>query len=105
MDTETMIRELRNLQEKHKNDQVFTFGTRWANVCRDVADKLEELQRENAKLMYTPKGAGYFREKDSRGKIVISGKGYDVYIGEVGNFVTTECGKARIIHKFTLIEI
>lgn len=28
MDTETMIRELQNLQEKHKDDRVFTFETR-----------------------------------------------------------------------------
>jgi hypothetical protein len=47
MDTEKMIRELRYLQEKHKDDMVFTFGTRWSDVCRDVADKLTDLLQEN----------------------------------------------------------
>lgn len=104
MDTETMIRELRNLQEKHKNDQVFTFGTRWTDVCRDVADRLEELQMENAKLMDAPRGIGYFGGMNN-GKIVVDGKEYDVYINAIVEFDTCDCGKARTFHKFSLVEI
>jgi hypothetical protein len=43
MDTETMIRNLRGLAEKHKNDRVFTGEVRWSAVCIDAADRLEEL--------------------------------------------------------------
>lgn len=43
MDTERMIRELRRLSEKHKDDRVYTFETNWSALCRDVANRLEEL--------------------------------------------------------------
>lgn len=43
MTTEQMIAELRNLQEKHKDDFVGTGQTNWSSVCRDAADRLEEL--------------------------------------------------------------
>ena len=43
MNTETMINELRRLSDKHKNDRVDTFTTNWSALCRDVADRLEEL--------------------------------------------------------------
>lgn len=44
MDTEKMIRELRAEAEKHKDDQVFTGQTNISNMCRDVADRLEEQE-------------------------------------------------------------
>lgn len=43
MDTERMIRELRRLSEKHKDDRVDTFATNWSVLCSDVANRLEEL--------------------------------------------------------------
>lgn len=43
MDTEVMIRELRILAEKHKDDALYTFATNWSMLCTDVADRLEEL--------------------------------------------------------------
>ena len=43
MSTEDMIFELRRLYELYKNDPVYTAETNWAWLCRDVADKLEEL--------------------------------------------------------------
>lgn len=46
MDTERMIRELRYLQKKHEDDKVCTFGTVWSDVCRDVANRLDELLKE-----------------------------------------------------------
>lgn len=50
METEAMIRELRRLYEIHKNDMVFTCEVNWATLCRDVADRLEELSEY--KTMY-----------------------------------------------------
>ena len=43
MDTEVMIRELRKLYEKHKNDVVYTGEVKWSALCFDVANRLEEL--------------------------------------------------------------
>lgn len=38
-----MIRQLRALAEKHRNDRVDTFATNWSCLCSDVANRLEEL--------------------------------------------------------------
>ena len=38
-----MIRELRRLEEKHKNDKVSTGANNWSRMCHDVANRLEEL--------------------------------------------------------------
>lgn len=46
MRTEEMIKELRRLEEKHKNDRVDTFENNWSAMCHDVADRLEEQQLE-----------------------------------------------------------
>ncbi|MFA9464065.1 MAG: hypothetical protein ACERKN_07200 [Velocimicrobium sp.] len=43
MKTKKMINELRRLEEKHKNDKVFTGEINWSVMCHDVASKLEEL--------------------------------------------------------------
>ena len=45
METIDMIRALRTLQKKHEKDRVPTFEIRWSDVCRDVADKLEEQEK------------------------------------------------------------
>lgn len=49
MTTESMINELRRLSEKHKNDRVSTCETRWSDLCKDVADRLEELTNNKEK--------------------------------------------------------
>ena len=43
MKVEKMIKELRRLEEKHKNDTIFTGGNNWSLMCKDVANKIEEL--------------------------------------------------------------
>lgn len=45
MNTERMIRELRNISEKHKDDSVFTGHLNLSLMCQDVADRLEDLKR------------------------------------------------------------
>ena len=45
METERMINELKRLAEKHKNDKVFTGEVRWSELCTDVANRLEELNK------------------------------------------------------------
>lgn len=59
MDAERMIKELRYLQNKHENDFVPTFSVRWSDVCRDVANKLEELFKENNTYEEMCKEASY----------------------------------------------
>ena len=44
MDTDVMIQQLRSLAEKHKDDKISTFETRWSDLCTDVANRLEEQE-------------------------------------------------------------
>ena len=44
MDTETMIRELESVEEKHKHDKVFTGQINIATMAHDVRKRLEELK-------------------------------------------------------------
>lgn len=53
MKTEEMIRELRRLEDKHKNDFIETCENNWSAMCHDVANRLEEQEREIAELNYT----------------------------------------------------
>lgn len=53
MKTGEMIRELRRLEDKHKNDFTGTCENNWSAMCHDVADRLEEQKREIAELNYT----------------------------------------------------
>ena len=44
MDTETMIRELENVEEKHKSDAVYTGQLNIAEMAHDVRKRLEEMK-------------------------------------------------------------
>ena len=44
MDTETMIRELEGVEEKHKNDAVYTGQLNISEMAHDVRKRLEELK-------------------------------------------------------------
>lgn len=44
MDTETIIRELERVEEKHKHDEVFTGQLNIATMAHDVRKRLEELK-------------------------------------------------------------
>lgn len=106
-----MNRELRNLQEKHRNDQTPTFGTRWADVCRDVADRLEILQDENIGLRnqfaeHNDAGInGRFDDIAKVGELAIGNNKYKVYIGDTRLYPIQSADGFRILHKFSLIEI
>lgn len=43
MDTERMIQELRIEAERHKNDRLFTGQLNISIMCREVANRMEEL--------------------------------------------------------------
>lgn len=44
MDTETMIRELECVEEKHKHDEVFTGQLNIAEMAHDVRERLQALK-------------------------------------------------------------
>lgn len=43
MNTGKIIKELKSVAEKHKNDFAPTFGTNITAMCRDIIPKLEQL--------------------------------------------------------------
>ena len=43
METKTMIREVKHVAEKHKNDRKFTGQTVITDMCNDIIPKLEKL--------------------------------------------------------------
>ena len=45
-----MIKELRNVEEKYKNNTYATGETNISLMCSEVADRLEVLHRENIQL-------------------------------------------------------
>lgn len=66
MNTERMIKELRNISEARKYDRVHTGQINWSNLCYDVANKLEELNNEVKRLTRVLASQGY-QHTESRG--------------------------------------
>ena len=50
METSTMIRQLRRTAKKHENDKLYTFDTNISLMCTDVANRLEELEKEKKEI-------------------------------------------------------
>lgn len=50
METSVMIRQLRYTAKKHENDTLHTFDTNISAMCTDVANRLEELEKEKAEI-------------------------------------------------------
>ena len=50
METSTMIRQLRRTAKKHENDKLHTFDTDISLMCTDVANRLEELEKEKQEI-------------------------------------------------------
>ena len=64
MDTETMIRELESVEEKHKDDTVYTGQLNIAEMAHDVRKRLEELKPyEDTGL--TPEQIMELKERDT----------------------------------------
>lgn len=59
METKTMIREVKHVAEKHKNDRKFTGQTVITDMCNDIIPKLEKLAEyetaeEEGRLVIVP---------------------------------------------------
>ena len=64
MDTETMIRNLKKVEEDHKDDKVFTGQLNIAEMAHDVRKRLEELKHyEDTGL--TPEQIMELKERDT----------------------------------------
>ena len=64
MDTESMIRELENVEEKHKSDAVYTGQLNIAEMAHDVRKRLEEMKPyEDTGL--TPEQVMELKERDT----------------------------------------
>ena len=50
MRTDVMINQLRKEAKKHENDKLLTFATNITAMCTDVANRLEELEKENKEI-------------------------------------------------------
>ena len=75
MDTETMIRELENVEEKHKSDAVYTGQLNIAEMAHDVRKRLEEMKPyEDTGL--TPEQVMELKERNTPKEAIYEGDGY-----------------------------
>lgn len=95
MDTETMIRELERVEEKHKHDKVFTGQLDVVKMAHDTRKRLEELKPyEDTGL--DPYQIRELKERDT-GVKPVSSDGWDM-CGNCGGYLTpsdsfcSECG-------------
>ena len=71
MDTETMIRNLKKVEDDHKGDKVFTGQLNIADMAHDVRLRLEELKPyEDTGL--TPEQIRKLKERDTANKIELN---------------------------------
>lgn len=50
MRTDVMIKQLRSTAKKHENDKLTTFDTNISLMCTEVANRLEELEKEKQEI-------------------------------------------------------
>jgi len=50
MTTDIMIRQLRYTAKKHENDKLHTFDTNISLMCTEVANRLEEIEKEKSEI-------------------------------------------------------
>lgn len=50
MRTDVMIKQLRSTAKKHENDKLYTFDTNISLMCMEVANRLEELEKEKQEI-------------------------------------------------------
>lgn len=100
MDTETMIRELESVEEKHKDNTVYTGQLNIAEMARDARERLEELKPyEDTGL--TPPEIMELKERDTARSPIDIDEDY-------GFFTCSSCGEAIYAsddfksHKFCL---
>lgn len=71
MDTEMMIRNLKKVEEDHRDDKVFTGQLNIAEMAHDVRERLEEL-RPYEDTGLTPEQIRELKERDTARKIELN---------------------------------
>lgn len=95
-----MIRELESVEEKHKDDKVFTGSLNIAEMARDVRERLEELKPyEDTGL--TPEEVMELVERDTAKAPVDIDEEFDMYVCPSCNMAIGAMGD-REEHKFCL---
>lgn len=86
MDTETMIRNLKKVEEDHKDDKVFTGQLNIAEMAHDARKRLEELKAyEDTGL--TPEQIMELKERDTAKAPEHAPTGYGMICPVCGNLV------------------
>ena len=97
MDTETMIRELESVEEKHKSDVVYTGQLNIAEMVHDVRKRLEELKPyEDTGL--TPEQIRELKERDVAKAPVDIDDEFDMYVCPSCNMAIGAMGDRREHH-------
>lgn len=97
MDTETMIRELESVEEKHKHDKVFTGQINIATMAHDVRKRLEELKPyEDTDL--TPEQIKELKERDMAKSPVDTDDEFDMYVCPSCNMAIGTIGDKKQHH-------
>ena len=100
MDTETMIRELESVEEKHKDDTVYTGQLNIAEMARDARERLEELKPyEDTGL--TPEQIIELKERDTAKAPVDTDDEFDMYVCPSCDMAIGSMGDKRA-HNFCL---
>ena len=97
MDTETMIRELKSVEEKHKSDAVYTGQLNIAEMAHDVRKRLEELKPyEDTGL--TTEQIRELKERDTARAPVDIDEEFDMYVCPSCNMAIGTIGDKRNHH-------
>ena len=100
MDTETMIREFESVEEKHKDDTVYTGQLNIAEMAHDVRKRLEELKPyEDTGL--TPERIRELAERDAAKTPVDTDDEFDMYVCPSCDMAIGTIGDKRA-HNFCL---
>ena len=89
MDTETMIRVLKRVEDQHKHDKVFTGQLNVAQMAHDTRKRLEELKPyEDTGL--TPEQIRELKERDT---VKAPIKDTDSGVRYTDDYICPNCGK------------
>ena len=91
MDTETMIRNLKKVEDDHKGDKVFTGQLNIADMAHDVRLRLEELKPyEDTGL--TPEEILELAERNTPKEAIYEGDGYSDEEMVYDTWICPNCG-------------
>lgn len=89
MDTETMIRELERVEEKHKHDKVFTGQLDVTKMAHDTRKRLEEL-KPYEDIGLDPEQIVELKERDTAKEPT---KDSDSGVRYTDDYICPNCGK------------